>query len=159
MSDSGLVLLDAIDQRNRLIQHGSIFAGIALLLIARYAAESNTAATLAFIAVALALFVVASSVWQRWAVDYQGYRSVVENNPFRGERLRIGGVVVAKGRLGVFSHMRATIATPSGKEEIVVRTEATFLRYRCIIRVVRSAAAAAGSDAELLAEVRRRGLV
>jgi hypothetical protein len=111
----------------------------------------------AVIAVALTLFVVASSVWQRWAIDYQGYRIVVENNPFRGERLRIGGVVVAKGKLGVFSHMRATIATPSGKEEIVVRTEATFLRYRCIIRVVRSAAAAA-SDAELLAEVRRRGL-
>jgi hypothetical protein len=157
MAESGDVLLDDIDQRKRLVQHGSIFAAIALLLAARYTVESSVAAALVLIVAALAVFAVAACVWQRWAIDYQGYRIVVENNPFRGERLRIGGVVVAKGALGITNHLRATIATPSGPEEIVVRTEARFTQFRCVIRVVRSAPATA-SDAELLAEVRRRGL-
>ena len=158
MADSGDVLLDVIDRRIRLIQHGAIFAGIAVLTGARFlAGVAGSAVTLAVIAVGVALIAVGATVWQRWVIDYQGYRIVVENNPIRGERLLVGGVVAAKGVMGVRSHMVTTLATPSGSEEIIVRTEARLTSYRCVVRVVRSASARA-SDAELLAEVRRRGL-
>jgi hypothetical protein len=156
--DSNGVLLDVVDRRKRLIQHGAILTAIGLLVAARFVADvSGATAALALIAAALALFVVAASVWQRWIIDYQGYRIVVENNPFRGERLLVGGTVAAKGKIGFISNMTTMIATPSGPEEILVRTEARFTWFRCVVRVIRGAAATA-SDAELLAEVRRRGL-
>jgi hypothetical protein len=156
--DSNGVLLDVIDRRRRVIQHGAIVTAIGLLVAARFVADTRGAtAALAFVAIALALLAVAASVWQRWVIDYQGYRLVVENNPLRGERLLVGGKVAAKGRLGFISEMTTTIATSSGPEEILVRTEARLTWFRCVVRVIRSAAASA-SDAELLAEVRRRGL-
>jgi hypothetical protein len=156
--DSNGVLLDVIDRQKRLIQHGSIVSAIGLLLAARFVAEARGAAgALALVAPALVLFAVAASVWQRWVIDYQGYRLIVENNPLRGERLLVGGTVVAKGTLGYISQMTTTIATASGPEEILVRTEARLTWFRCVVRVIRSAAATA-SDAELLAEIRRRGL-
>jgi hypothetical protein len=158
LAGSNPVLLDAIDRRRRLGQHGSILAAIGLLLAARYALDNSTTAALALIAAGLVLFTVAASISQRWAVDYEGHRIVVENNPFRGERLCVDGAVVAKGKLGVTNQLRTIITTPTGPEEIVVRTDAALLRFRCVIRVVRGGVSAASDDA-LLAEVRRRGLV
>jgi hypothetical protein len=152
------VLLEAIDRGRRLGQHGSILAAIGLLLAARYASDSSTTGALALIAAGLVLFTVAARISQRWSVDYQGHRIVLENNPFRGERLSVDGVVVAKGKLGVTNQLRAIIITPAGPEEIVARTDAGLLQFRCVIRVVRGGVSAASNDA-LLAEVRRRGLV
>jgi hypothetical protein len=158
MADNGEVLLDAIDRRTRLIQHGAIVAGVILLGLARPVVDaSGVPAALTMIAVSLGLLAIAAAMPQRWVVNYQGYEIAVENNPFRGERLLIGGTVAAKGRLGRVNTLEASISTPSGREEIVARTEARFTSFRCVIRVRHSAMAAA-SDAELLAEVRRRGL-
>jgi hypothetical protein len=157
MAEAGDVLIDAIDRRKRIAQHGLIAAGIVMLLLARQLVESSLAAALAAIAAGVILFAVAAATSQRWVVRYQGHEIAVENNPLRGERLLIGGAVAAKGRLGMVSTMEAAITTPFGREEIVVRTEARLTSFRCVIRVRRSAAASP-SDAELLAEVRRRGL-
>jgi hypothetical protein len=153
-------LLDVTDTSKRLVQHGTVFAGIVVLLAARAVIDVwGLAATLVLIAVGLALFVVSSMTCQRWTVDYQGHAIAFENNPFRGEKLFIDGVLAAKGKIGVRSEMRAPI--PSGRgagDVIVVQSEAGLLRLRCMIQAM-PASAGRASDAELLAEVRRRGLV
>jgi hypothetical protein len=59
----------------------------------------------------------------------------------------------------VNSELRATVTTPAGREEIVVRTHAGLHQSRCVIRVVRGGAAAAMSDSALVADARRRGLL
>lgn len=139
------------------MQHGAILAAICLFVAARFAVEVSAAAALALMAAAVALLALAATVWQRWALDYKGHCIVVENNPLRGERLLVGGTVVAKGKLGVLSEMTTTIDTSSGPEHIIVRSEARLTSFRCVVRVVCSAGNV--TDAELLAEVRRRGLV
>jgi hypothetical protein len=158
MTPDDEVLLDVVDRRKRWIQHGAILTAICLLVGARIVVDLDGAtAALALIATALGLFAVAASVWQRWVIDYRGYRIVVENNPLRGERLLVGGAVAAKGTPGFISHMTTTIATPLGPETILVRTEARFTWFRCVVRVIRGSLATV-SHAELPAEVRRRGL-
>ena len=139
------------------MQHGATLGAVVLMLAARGVAHASIAAALVLIAAGLGLFMLSGTVWQRWSIDYKGHRIVVENNPLRGERLLVDGVLAAKGAFGVISHMSATITTPSGPEQIFVRTEARLTWFRCVVTVFRGAVASA-SDAELLAEVRRRGL-
>lgn len=86
------VLLDAIDRRTRIAQHGLIFAGVVTLLFARGLVESSVPAALAAIAAGLILFAAAAAASQRWVVKYQGHDVAIANNPLRGERLLLAEV-------------------------------------------------------------------
>jgi hypothetical protein len=160
MTETAHTLLDVTDTHKRLVQHGTVLVAIALLLAAQAAVASRgLTITLVLIAVALALFVVASITDQRWAVEYRGHRILFQNNPFRGEKLFVDDALVAKGKLGVTSEMRTRIASGEGSgDEIVARSTAGLIRFRCQIQVV-PASAIQASDEQLLAEIRRRGLL
>jgi len=159
------VLLDATDKTLRPLQHGAVFAGVAVLLFAKVAANrpGSIALALWIIAVGLALFVAAAMVKQKWSVTYKGHTLRFENNPFLGEKLFIDNQRAGKGKVGYRSEMRAVIVSGDGAgDTVIVRTEAGLLTLRCLITVeVHDAADAvpsAVSDEQLLAEVRRRGL-
>ena len=148
------LLLDRTDTRKRLAQHGAILGAIALLLVAGRLANDSVALTVALIIAAGALFLIAAQTSQRFAATHQGHAILLQNNPLRGEKLFVDGVPVAKGRIGVTSEMRAPL--PSG-DDILVRTDAGLLTFRCRIEAV-SGGSIQATDAHLIAEVRRRGL-
>ncbi|HEY7500534.1 MAG TPA: hypothetical protein VH740_18575 [Vicinamibacterales bacterium] len=153
------ILLDVTDARKRLIQHGAVIAGILILLVAGAAAGRSIPLSLALIVAGLALFTVTATTSQKWVVDYKGRSIAYENNAFFGEKLFVDGELVAKGKIGVKSEMRATIASgEAAGDEIVSRSTAGLLRFRCRIHASPRASMRA-SDEQLMAEVRRRGLV
>ena len=154
-------LLEAVDTKRRIRQHGGILAGVVVLLVARLVVDVNLVLGLAAIAAGFGLFAYAARIKQHWEVSYKGHRIQFENNPLRGEKLFIDGDLVGKGRIGYRSEIHATIAHGDGAgDKIVVLTVAGLLSFGCRILV----AAAAGSpgarlsDEQLLLEVRRRGL-
>jgi hypothetical protein len=150
-------LLDATDTRKRFVQHGAIVAAVALLLVAIPAARAdNLSITAVLIGAGLAMFGVTALTSQRWTVDYHEHRIVLENNPLRGEKLLVDGVLAAKGKIGFMSEMRATIASGTGAgDQIVARTEAGLFRYRCSIHVDAGSQIPL-SDEALWAELQRR---
>jgi hypothetical protein len=153
------LLLDATDRRLRLLQHGAIFGAVGLLALASRVVDANFGWGIAIILAGLTLVAVASRAVQRWEVDYRGHRIEFRNNPLSGEKLFIDGALAAKGTLGVTSVMRATIPSGDGMgDEIVARTKAGLTQFHCRIEAV-SASGLPVSDDQLLAEVRRRGLV
>jgi hypothetical protein len=156
-------LLDETDVLRRVLQHTTILVAILLLASAAGVADSTLDSALALIAAGFALFAIGALIDQRWDVTYKGHRIRVVNNPFRGEKLFIDDVPVAKGQLGLRSEMRAPIAAGSGAGDVIAATcEAGLLRYRCRIVAHHAAAVAATSaalsDEQLVAELRRRGL-
>jgi hypothetical protein len=154
-----VTLLDETDVVKRLIQHSTVLLGIVVLLLAgKLADRTNVRLSLAIIGAGLALFVLASLVRQTWDVPYKGQRIRFVNNPLRGEYLLVDGVPVASGELGFHTEMRAAI--PSG-DTVRVLADAGLFSFRCRILVEPPIAAPANgavSDAQLLAEVRRRGI-
>ena len=158
-------LLDVTDKTRRLLQHGAVFAGVAVLLLAGAAANrpGGLALALWMIAAGLALFVVAALIKQQWSVTYKGHEVRFENNPFLGEKLFIDGALAGKGKIGFKSETRGAITTGDGVgDTVIARTDAGLLTLRC--QITAQTADAAGSvppaisDEQLLAEVRRRGL-
>jgi hypothetical protein len=158
-------LLDVTDRTRRVVQHGAVFAGIAVLLLAKAAANrpGGLALTLWMMAAGLALFVMAAFIKQKWMVVYKGHGVRYENNPFLGEKPFIDNKIGGKGKVGYRSEMRAVIPAGDGVgDSVIARTEAGLLSLRC--RIYAQGADAAGgvpptvSDDALLAEVRRRGL-
>src|SRR6187397_1441508 len=131
-------LLDVTDRTRRPLQHGAVFAGVAVLLFAKVAANrpGGIALALWIIAVGLALFVAAAMVRQKWSVTYKGHAVRFENNPFLGEKLFIDNQRAGKGKVGYRSEMRAVIAAGDGAgDTVIVRTEAGLLTLRCVITV------------------------
>ena len=159
------LLLDVTDRTRRLLQHGAVFAGVIVLMVAGAVAKRPTGIPLALwmIATGLALFGVAAVIKQKWAVTYRGHEVRFENNPFLGEKLFIDNQLAGKGKVGYRSESRGVIAAGDGAgDAIIARTEAGLLTVHC--RIIAQAAEAADaiptavSDDQLLAEVRRRGL-
>jgi len=158
-------LLDVTDKTRRPLQHGAVFAGVAVLLFAGAAANRPDGLALALwlIAAGLALFVVAALVKQQWALTYKGHEVRFENNPFLGEKLFIDGALAGKGKIGFKSETGAVISAGDGVgDTVIARTEAGLLTLRCRITVQvpdeAGAIPTAVSDEQLLAEMRRRGL-
>ena len=158
-------LLDVTDKAKRRLQHGAVFAGVIVLLLAKVVVNRPDGKPLALVTIAagLALFVVAMFIRQKWTVTYKGHEVRYENNPFAGEKLFIDGLRAGKGKVGYRSEIRAVIAAGDGVgDTIIVRSEAGLLALRCRITVhvaeAASAVPSAVSDEQLLAEVRRRGL-
>ena len=157
-------LLDITDRTRRPLQNGAVLAGVLVLIVAGAAAKrpGGIALTLWLMAAGFALFGVAAFVKQKWAIIYKGHDIRFENNPFLGEKLFIDGQLAGKGKIGYLSEIRGAISKGDGTgDTIVSRSEAGFLSVRC--RMIAFAAdaggaAAAVSDEQLLAEVRRRGL-
>jgi hypothetical protein len=135
------VLLDVTDTRKRLVQHGAIVVAIGLLLAAMVPARTdNLGIAIGLIAGGLAMFAVTAVTSQWWAVVYRGHHILLQNNPLRGEKMFVDGVLAAKGRIGIRSEMRAKLASGEGDgDEIVARTTAGLLSYRCRIEVVNTA--------------------
>ena len=166
MTTAAVELLDATDTRKRLMQHGATLAGVGLLGAASFLVgrPGLLGAGLVCIALGLGLFAVSASVSQRWQVTYRGHPVRFENNPFRGERLYIDGELVGRGKIGFESELRGTIRSGAGAgDQIVSRSRAGLLTFRCRIlaeplREVQATTPSSISDAQLLAEVRRRGL-
>ena len=159
-------LLDVTDRTRRPLQHGAVFAGVAVLLFAGSLANRPDALTLALVMIAggLALFVAAAVIKQKWAVTHEGHDVRFENNPFLGEKLFINGRLAGKGKLGIRSEIRGVIPAGDGAgDTVIVRTEAGLFTFRCRITVhavdAANGVAVGVSDEQLLAEVRRRGLV
>jgi hypothetical protein len=159
------LLLDVTDSTRRPLQHGAVFAGVVVLLIAGAVAKrpGGIAPALWMIAIGLALFGVAAFIRQKWAVTYKGHDVRYENNPFLGEKLFIDNKLVGKGKTGYRSEIRGVITTGDGAgDAIVARTEAGVLTMHCRITARAPAEAdaipSAVSDEQLLAEIRRRGL-
>ena len=96
-------LLDVTDRTRRVAQHGAVFAGVAVLLLAKAAANrpGGLALTLWIIAAGLALFVIAAFIKQTWTVAHKGHVVRYENNPFLGEKLFIDNKIAGKGRSGI----------------------------------------------------------
>ena len=159
------LLLDVTDRTRRLLQHGAVFAGVAVLLLAKAAANrtEGLVLTLSMMAAGFALFVVAAVIKQKWTVAYKGHDVRYENNPFLGEKLIIDNRPAGKGKIGFRSETRGVIPAGDGAgDTIIARTVAGFVSFRC--RITAQAAEPGGavpsavSDEQLLAEVRRRGL-
>lgn len=158
-------LLDVTDRTRRRLQHGAVFAGVIILMVAGAVAKRPGGIPLALwmIAAGLALFGVAAVTRQKWTVTYKGHDIRYENNPFLGEKLFIDNQFAGKGKTGYRSEMRGVIAAGDGTgDTIVVRTEAGLLALHCRMTAqmpeAADAVSPAVSDEQLLAEVRRRGL-
>ncbi|HXT70567.1 MAG TPA: hypothetical protein VN700_12460 [Vicinamibacterales bacterium] len=158
-------LLDVTDRTRRPLQHGAVFAGVLVLLLAKVVGSrpGGIALTLWMMAAGFALFVVAAVIKQRWTVTYEGHEVRYENNPFTGEKLFIDHQRAGKGKVGYRSEMRGVIAGGDGAgDTIIARTEAGLLTLHCRITALEPEATGgvppAISDEQLLAEVRRRGL-
>ena len=159
------LLLDVTDRTRRPLQHGAVFAGVAVLLLAKAAANrpEGIALTLWMMAGGFALFGAAAAIKQKWAVTYKGHDIRYENNPFLGEKLFLDNRLAGKGKTGYRSEIRGVFAGGDGAgDTIIATTEAGFLKVHCRIAAHVPAAAdaipTAISDEQLLAEVRRRGL-
>jgi hypothetical protein len=163
-----VVLLDETDTKIRSRQHASIFAGIALLALARGVVAGEGPwfwAGIAAIIGAIALFGYGATAFQDWTVDYRGHAIRYRNNPLRGEKLFLDGAPAATGKLGYRTEMRATIRGGDAAGDVIVaESEAGLTRFRCriVVRPVTPAAgagaAAALSNEQLLEEIRRRGI-
>ena len=130
-----ITLLDAVDTRRRRLQNLLMWAGIALLIVSmlffKGAGEGKTnAGGWVTMLSGFAAFAIAFTVRVRWQVDYKGHGIVVENDPFRGERLMIDGASAAKGKLGV--HNTLTASLPEG-DRIIATTVAGLTSFRCTI--------------------------
>ena len=68
-------LLDVTHRARRRLQHGAVFTGVAVLLVAKVAGNrpGGIALILWLMAVGLALFVVAAVIKQKWTVPYKGH--------------------------------------------------------------------------------------
>ena len=161
------LLLDVTDRTLRPLQHGAVFAGVLVLIIAGAVAKrpgsEGIPLALWMIAGGLALFGVAAVIRQKWAVTYKGHEIRFENNPFLGEKLFIDNKIAGKGKVGYRSESRGVISAGDGVgDAVIASTEAGLLTLHCRITAqVPEAADAiptAVSDQQLLAEVRRRGL-
>jgi len=158
-------LLDVTDSTRRPLQHGAVFAGVLVLIVAGAVAKrpGGIAPALWMIALGLALFGIAAVIKQKWAVPYKGHEIRFENNPFLGEKLFIDDQFAGKGKVGYRSESRGVIAAGDGAGDMIIaRTEAGVLTVHCRITAqspeAADAIATAVSDEQLLAEVRRRGL-
>jgi hypothetical protein len=159
------LLLDVTDRTRRPLQHGAVFAGVLVLMVAGAVAKrpDGTALALWMIAGGLALFGVAAVIKQKWVVTYKGHEIRFENHPFLGEKLFIDNQLAGKGKVGYRSESRGVIAAGDGVgDTVIARTEAGLLAVHCRITAQLPEAAdaipTAVSDEQLLAEVRRRGL-
>lgn len=159
-------LLDVTDRTRRPLQHGAVIGGVAVLMLAGAVANRPGSLGLAIgmIAAGLALFAAAAVIKQKWSVVYKGHDVTFENNPFLGEKLLIDNRLAGKGKLGFRSEARGVIPSGDGAGDVVIaRSDAGLLTLRCRIAVeVKQAAMTvppAVSDDQLLAEVRRRGLI
>ena len=130
-------LLDVTDRTRRPLQHGAVFAGIVILLLAGALAKRSSASLaipLWMIAAGLALFVAASLIRQEWTVAYKGHVIRFVNNPMLGEKLFVDDTLAGKGKIGFKSETRAVIAGGAGAgDTVIVRTEAGLLTLRCRI--------------------------
>ncbi len=161
-----MVLLDTTDRTRRVLQHGAIFAGILLLLVTLRFLDppDRQPRAVATAAVGVTLLVLATRISQRWDVTYKGHQIRYVNNALTGERLWLDGRMAGKGKLGIKSEIRATIADGDGRgDAIVARSTAGLVSFQCRIEVVppdpaAGQAAARLSDSALLDEMRRRGL-
>jgi len=158
-------LLDVTDRMRRRLQHGAVFAGVVVLLVAKVAGNrpGSIALVLWVMTVGLALLGAAAFIKQKWTVPYKGHEIRYENNPFLGEKLFIDNQLAGKGKTGYRSEIRSVIASGDGAgDTIIVTTEAGFLKLHCRITAqvpdAANAVPSAVSDEQLLAEVRRRGL-
>ena len=166
MSKHEETLLAATDTKRRLLQHGAMLGGVALLVAAGVLVNmpDSLSVTLAAILLGLVLFIVAAGIKQRWEVSHKGHPIRFENNPILGEKLFIDGELVARGKLGYRSETRGDIKAGDGVgDQIIARSEAGFLDFRCRITVepaegLRDMVPEKASDERLLEEVRRRGL-
>ena len=157
-----VTLLDERQTAKRLLQHVPVLAGIALLILTSALVNNRPTFNwgLLTLALGLAALAVAGFIEQRWEVTYKGHRIRYRNNPYMGEKLFVDDRLAAKGKIGIHSEMRATIASGDGAgETIVAQSKAGLVAFRCRIFVEGPSAAAIGlSNDQLLAEIQRRGL-
>jgi hypothetical protein len=158
-------LVDATDRTRRRLQHGAILAGILLLAatLGLLDPPERRLAAVGTAAAGLILLGAAARISQRWDAAYKGHAIRYVNNPLAGERLWIDGRLAGKGRIGIVSEIRATIAGGDGRGDVIVaRSTAGLLTFQCRITAEPAApadtAASGLTDAALLDEVRRRGL-
>jgi len=131
------VLLDAVDHRRRLLQHGLALLGVVLLLAAGAAflltrglsATASIAAVLAIVAMACGFRVTIG-----WTVPYKGHEIRFENHPIRGEALLIDGVTSGRGRIGIRNTLQAVVASGDGAGDLITaESVAGLLAFRCRI--------------------------
>jgi hypothetical protein len=116
-------LLDISDRKTRLLQQGlmaacGFLAGVATVLLLTGALPALVAGLI--VAGAVALFVVAAGIKQRWEIEYRGHRIRFENSPVTGERLFLDEGLVAKGGFGMKVELRAPIRVGDGAGDAIV---------------------------------------
>jgi hypothetical protein len=130
-------LLEATDRKRRLLQHGSIFAGIFLLTLAGAAIKGPRGVNpwaLAALALGLAAIVASGLVEIRWDVAYKGHAIRFVNHPWSGEQLYIDGELVARGGIGIRMVLQGTVKSGEGAgDRIEAVSEAGLLSFRCKI--------------------------
>ena len=131
-------LLDVTDKARRRSQHGAVFAGVVVLLLAKVVGNrpGGIALILGMMAAGFALFGAAAFIKQKWTVTYKGHAIRYENNPFLGEKLFIDNKLAGKGKTGSRSEIRSVIAGGDGiGDTIIVRSEAGLFALHCRITV------------------------
>ncbi len=124
-------ILDATDTRTRRLQllllAGSAFLAAIVPTLAILGVLPTVAAG-ALGAAALALFVVAAGIRQRWEIEYRGHLIRFENSPVTAERLFLDEGLVARGGVGGKMELRAPIRVGEGAGETIVALADAGLR-------------------------------
>lgn len=157
-----VTLLEERQTARRLLQHAPILLGVVVLIAASGLVKSPSTFTWGLVAIGLGLasLAVTAFIEQRWEVSHKGHRIRYINNPYTGEKLFVDDRQAARGKIGIKSEMRTSIASGDGQgDTIVAQSEAGLFQFRC--RIFVEPASIAGlklTNDELLAEVQRRGL-
>ena len=139
------LLLDEIDRAARRYQHFLLIGGLAWIGIGLACAVLMPG--LLPIAIALwiggvGMMVAAGRVRQQWEIDYLGHNVRFENGVYTSGRLMIDGKTMASGGVGFRTELSARIPRGHGAgDQIVVKTSAGFLSFRCRLFVQSKASA------------------
>lgn len=129
-------LLDETQTSRRLQQHGAIFAGIFLLVLAliAFGRPSATMRAVGGIVTVLGL----AAIWAgmrirlRWSTNYKGHTIRFENDPLRGEELYIDDELMGRGGLGIRMRIEGRIKQGEGAgDRIIAESVAGLLSFQC----------------------------
>ncbi|GEM_PF-5916689 len=129
-------LLDVVDRKRRLLQHGCVFTGVFLLILAGVTMSKPGPRVRPLVAAGVGLALIGASMFVRicWDVSYKGHPIRFENNPLRGEQLFIDGELVGRGGLGIRMVMQATVKSGEGAgDRIEAHSVAGLLSFHCKI--------------------------
>jgi len=137
LSARAQVLLDAVEHRRRLLQHGLALLGVVLLLASGAAfLQTRGVSATGSVAAVLAIVAIASGLRMkiRWTVPYRGHEIRFENHPIRGEALLIDGVTCDRGRIGLWNRLQGVVPSGDGAGDLITaESEAGLFAFRCRI--------------------------